>query len=173
MRRIDHHLTILVALLALTLPAALAAGQVEVDVSAVPFVDLDANDDLVGVDLVASDGGLTLVFVPGGEGALGDAIASRPNADAYTTNALGDVIADAAAFTSGLLEAYPGGFLFVLDAADARAAASAFAERLADLGFAVAPGTGPRVVDVEGAGAAYRASFHRVDEGVRVYLGVR
>lgn len=159
-------------LCAIALPTAAAAGDVGIDTRSVPFADLADDADVVGVSLALVDRDLIIVFGPAGAGDLGDAIVPFPTGDGYPTNALGDVDTTEATFRSGIAVAVPGGFTFVLDAADPGAAAAAAATRLATLGFAVDHAAGDRVVDFALDGVPFRATFASVETGVRVYVGV-
>jgi hypothetical protein len=162
----------LAAAILLALPIASAAGAPRVDASAVPFADAEVFAEYgahaAGIDLAWSDG-LVLNLGAPGQGHLGDAqfssLADLP------TNAVGEVVTDDAVRQTGLVAGYPGGVVFTLDATSPDAVTAAFAERLADLGFAVAHDAGGRTLLFERDGRAYRAVFGSHANGVQVYLG--
>jgi hypothetical protein len=162
----------LAAAILLALPIASAASTPRVDASAVPFADTAVFSDYgafaAGIDLAWNDG-LVLSLGAPGEGPLGDAqFSSLAN---LPTNAVGEVVADDAVRQTGLVADYPGGVVFTLNATSADAVTAAFAERLANLGFTVAPDAGGGTLQFERDGQAYRAVFGAHANGVQVYLG--
>lgn len=171
MHRTLRTATALLLVAALALTAAFASSHLGVDASAVPFAELDADADLVGVSLAVIDGDLVVVFVPEGTGTLGEALVPFASSDDYATNAVGDVDVARALVRSELIVAQPGGFSLVLDGANDTAVADRVASQLRQLGFDVDHRAGGRIVDFAHDGTAYRATFVGVDGGVRAYFG--
>lgn len=162
----------LVATLLLALPIASAASAPRVDASAVPFADAavftEYGANVAGIDLTW-DAGLVLSLGAPGEGPLGDAQFS--SLTGLPTNAAGEVVTYEAVRRTGLVSDYPGGVVFTTSAGSVDAVTTAFAARLAALGFTIDHDAGPHTLLVERDGHAYRAVFGAHENGVQVYLG--
>lgn len=156
---------------ALVASVSLAAGNVRIDASSVPFSTSTAPTS-VGVDLAWQDGDLVLLLSSSGSGALPNALLTQ--AGTLPTNALGRIIAEEAIVRSDGPEQVPGGVTLVhgsssYDRLDDLV--SAYAQRLQALGFQVGE-LGQRSFDFSMGGVSYRAVFSAVSDGTVVYLGL-
>lgn len=159
---------------ALVASAGLAAGQVRIDASAVPFTRSATSSSAptsVGVDL-AWDGDLVLVLSRTGTGSLPDA--NIVQAGSLPLDALGRIIASEAIVRSDGPELVPGGLTLVHDSDDfsrVRDLVASYADRLTELGFNVGD-LSDRGFDFRMGTNAYRAVFSSAADGVQVYLGL-
>ena len=166
-------LALLIGLLTLSLSFALAAN----DVRFTPMAGLafeDKDDKIVtamGVRFEI-DGGLQLVLTDKGKGRIGDVVVPSFDVDALPKNALDEVDLHAAVTGIGVVQAYPGGIVFVLKETHAQKVMATLMRQLA--------AAGAEIGDLEGSGRAfgfaaegvgYRAVLSSSASGTLVYLG--
>jgi len=166
-------LAILTGLLAVSLSFAFAANAIGfTTVSDLAFED---DDDKIVKAMGMSfeiDGGLNLVLTNKGKGHIGDVVVPSFAVNALPKTALDDYDLRAAVIGIGVVEAYPGGILFVLKETHTQKAMTTLMQQLAAVGAQVG------VIDARGRafgftvdGVAYRAVFGADPNGTLVYLG--
>ena len=164
---------LLIGLLTVSLSLALAANDVRfTTVADLAFEDKD--DKIVtamGVRFEI-DGGLQLVLTDKGKGRIGDVVVPSFDADALPKNALDEYDRLAAVADIGVVQAYPGGIVFVLKETHAQKVMTTLMQQLAaagaELGDLEASG---RAFGFAAAGVAYRAVLSATSSGTLVYLG--
>lgn len=155
------------AALALSMPIAHATGTVRLDPSGVDFA---SQVVAAGIDLTWEDG-LVVTLVTADTTPIGNLDLPGYEAGTLPTDALGRIRPDEAVTRLGAITSYPGGVVFVQQGASVDAVMRAFAERLAELGFAVAQEAGVPTLTVHRDGHELRAVFGTDAAGVVVYLG--
>jgi hypothetical protein len=170
-------LAILIGLLAVSLSFAFAANGIRISAEA----DLEfeeENDD--GEDEIVEtmgmrfeiDHGLKLVVTNEDAGNIGDVYVPGFAEETLLKNALDDYALEECVCSIGVVEAYPGGVIFVLEETHNQKAMTTLMEHLAAIGAQIgAMEASGHAFGFTAEGAAYRAVFTADPNGTLVYLG--
>lgn len=163
---------ILIGLLAVTLSSAFAANVSFTTVSDLAFEDKDDKVVTAMGVRFELDGGLNVVLTDKGNGVIGDVVVPSFAVNTLPKNALGDYDLHAAVTGIGVVEAYPGGIVFVLKETHTQKVMTTLMRQLAaagaQVGFVDAQG---RAFGFTAGGVAYRAVLSTTANGTLVFLG--
>lgn len=166
-------LAILIGLLAVSLSFASAADGIRI--SAEAGLDFEDDDDEIietmGIRFEI-DGGLRIVVTNEDAGGIGDVFVPLYAEEALPENAVGDYELERCVCSIGVVEAYPGGVLFVLEETSNPKAMSALMAHLSSIGAQIGETEASgRAFGFTADGVAYRAVVNADPHGTLVYLG--
>jgi hypothetical protein len=166
-------LAILIGLLAVSLSFASAANGIRI--SAEADIDFEDDDDEIietmGIRFEL-DGGLRIVVTNEDAGGIGDVFVPHYAEEALPENAVGDYELERCVCSIGVVEAYPGGVLFVLEETSNPKAMSALMAHLRSIGAQIGETEASgRAFGFTADGVTYRAVFNADPNGTLVYLG--